>query len=288
MATYYFQLQPGGSPEWNNPENWSNGLVPGPGDTAVVATAVYTDGVVLDDTIVRLQANANLSGDDLILNQSRILVSTSSYVDVGDANVISLDKMSFIGTTLRNSELFIGAPQISNSGTIASEASSAPVDVMSQSGGPVTLANTGQLTATNGGTLVLYDTNITESGQITVSAGGSLYLGDGSTIASTQHLNLGSQGGTTLGFDPTTSSVAARIAGFAPTDKIDLFGFPDGVVAIIPTSTVNPTLILENFTNPFAPEVFTLKFAGNYAHDVFSLSPDASGTGSYITVHPAT
>jgi hypothetical protein len=96
---------------------------------------------------------------------------------------------------------------------------------VTSSGAPnsiVTLDNSGQLVATNGGGLVFFDTNVTGAGQITLSKGGYLQL------------------------------------------------------------------ILENFTNPFAPEVFTLKFAGNYAHDVFSLSPDASGTGSYITVHPAT
>jgi hypothetical protein len=65
-------------------------------------------------------------------------------------------------------------------------------------------------------------------------------------------------------------------------------GFADGSVSIGSTSTINPTLILVNVTDPFAPPVVTLNLSGNYTHQFFALSTDAASTGSYLTVHPLT
>jgi hypothetical protein len=175
MTTRYFQSQ---GPDWDwtyNP-NWGSNGPPVPGDTAVLLSDADTGSqLVLDDTHVQFEGNNyghTLYGDNLTLESSTIepIAGQVSYNYLSYSNTVVLDNMSFIGDTPQdiNSDLYIYASNIYNAGTIGAEAHGSGLAVTSfgVANSTVTLDNSGQLVATNGGGLMFFDANVTGAGQI--------------------------------------------------------------------------------------------------------------------------
>jgi hypothetical protein len=289
MATKTFAPPSVSNIDWDNAANWVGGL-PLPGDTAVIGPqneSVVLGNLTLDDIKVDL-VDGNLWGreSDLTLIDSQVEMGGKNFGGVNWNNSINtqtleLDRMSFIiDNNVGFSGLYV-SQGITNDGTICVEASGAVLQVVNE------LGSSGQLVATNGGALELFTSNVTGAGgQVKVTNGGSLILSQ-STIGATEQVSFGGQDKTTLALDPS-SSVAAPLSGFLPTDTIDLLDFQATNIAL--AGTVNPAIIAINAFYPITggvPEE-VIKLSGNYAHYAFTLSRDAAGTGTDITVHPAT
>lgn len=248
-TTETFQPITSPSPDWSAAANWSDGIVPGAGMTAVIAgtTAAIDPGVTIEAAV---DLDGGCATAALIGNGGAIaLGATSSLAVDGTADLFACD--SVVGTGLialadqatLDVVVDLGAlsglpgappPSFANEGTISLGAH-ALLDI-----GGTEFENAGLINV-EGGTLAIIGGAAAGGGTIDLGCGALARFGD---ELSSQTVSFGAGGGTLVLDDPYLGP-GVTIDGMAPGDAITLPTLPDARLATIG----NEILILDRAGN---------------------------------------
>ncbi len=164
MTSETFVAQPGSLPDYNLSHDWSGGVVPGLGTTAVIggATVVVDPGTTLTARIA-LQGGAALSGND-------------GGFALGEGSALSVE----------GGNALYGDGAIVNHGTMLLDAGTALTIVVEDGAIPAnyglkvpSFQNAGQVTVAGGATLAVEGTELSNTGAIAVAGGMLEVLGGG-------------------------------------------------------------------------------------------------------------
>jgi autotransporter-associated beta strand protein len=176
---------------WSNPQNWQDGIVPGPGDTVVFTGSSGQSGSTFDlASGIRLKSIV-FTGANVVIGGSAISVTDS--IDASQATGANMIQASV--NLAGKVEVLAGSSQLTFAGPINLSANTMTVDA-----GTGTANMNGTLTGSGGlilagGTLTLAGTGSNSlSGTIRVDAG-TLQLGQSGGVAITSRLVIGSSQG---------------------------------------------------------------------------------------------
>lgn len=230
-TTEIFQPITSPSPDWSAAENWSDGIVPGAGMTAVITgiTAAIDPGVTIEAAV---ELDGDCSTAALVGNGGGITLGEASALLInGTANLFAADsvvgdgRISLAGQATLDIAVDLGAlsglagappPSFANQGTIAL-AAQALLDI-----GGTAFENAG-LISVAGGTFAVAGGAAAGGGTIDLNCGALAWFGD---ELSSQTVNFGAGDGTLVLDDPYLGP-GITIDGMAQGDTIVLPTLPD-------------------------------------------------------------
>jgi hypothetical protein len=241
MKSETFSLAAHVLPDYSLGENWSGGVIPGIGTTAVIdnATALVDPELVLSARIV-LQGIAALSG-----NGGGFSLAASAAVTAEGADSLFAD-----GAIVNHGVLRVAGADVSL--TVVVEAGQA----IAESYGLAipSFKNAGLITVANGGTLAIDGTELSNTGDILVSGGALDVSGGGVDGGQTAPLPGGRivlEAGGDVAFSDAVARQSIAFAGagtlsFAdPADvsKVTISDFQDGGTILVPSVTDGEALL---------------------------------------------
>ncbi len=217
--------------DYSDPDNWSTGVVPGAGSTAVVDTTTNAPVVTGSPSLGNLIIGQNGTGQ-MTVGENSALIFGLPFIG-NDPHSLSIGGVSGSNASGGNGTLLVVGPGIAAGGgqtlSVGVGSGTLALDI------GVGAGTTGLLDISNGGSVFVNNTNVgraaNSSGTINVSGTGSLLTIDSSTTANFGNANIADLAGNpiALGFLNVTAGgavVSSGTGGWAlgPGSRIDVSG----------------------------------------------------------------
>ena len=156
----------GGSGDWNDPDNWDTGELPGPDDIVAISVPGET-------TITYSRGSTSVGA---IFSQENLVISGGSLAVTGNSELNNGFTLSS-GTLDADGNIIVGGNSSWTGGTIAGDAELINTGTFDWKGGTLTgnLANTGNFFEWTSGT-INSDGGLTNTGTLNISGEGTKYL----------------------------------------------------------------------------------------------------------------